>query len=120
MRGLDLIGAGEGLAAYTIMLRIRRIDTAKLAAKVGSGAIPGAVSMVDAAPEFALAAGLPVVKAQLEKIGITADVSTTKTAPKATDTREVFVTFGLGAVVGAVLTLTAHLLYSLLKGRGRK
>lgn len=119
MLGLDLIGAGEGLAAYTIMLRIRSIDTNKLrqaiTTKAWGGAIPGAVFMVDSAPEIALATALPVVKGQLAQLGVTADLSTTKTPPKASDPREVLVTLGLGAAIGVFLTLSGRLLYNLVK-----
>jgi hypothetical protein len=119
MRGLDLIGAGENLAPYTIMLRIRSIDTAKLRLaitdKPWGSAIPGIVSMVDTSPEFALATGLPIVKGQLEKIGVTVDLSTTRTPGKAISSREVFVVLGLGAAIGVALTLTGRLLYNLVK-----
>ena len=118
MLGLDLIGAGENLGAYTIMVRVKSIDPAKLRQtitdKAWGGAIPGAISMVDSAPDLALGVALPVLKGQLEKIGITADLSTTKKPPKAAPRGEVFVTLGVGAVLGIVLALGGRALYHLV------
>jgi hypothetical protein len=119
MLGLDLIGAGESLAAYTIMVRVKSIDPAKLRQTIADkatwgGAIPGVISMVDSAPEMALGVALPVLKGQLEKIGITADLSTTQKPPKAAPRGEVFVTLGVGAVLGIVLALGGRALYHLV------
>jgi len=119
MIGLDLIGAGENLGAYTIMLRIRSIDAGKLRQaitdKSWGGAIPGAISMADSAPELALGVALPIAKSQLEKVGISADLSMTQKPPKAGARGEVFVTLGVGAALGFVLALTGRSLYHLFK-----
>lgn len=119
MLGLDIIGAGENLSAYTIMLRIRSIDAAKLRQaitdKSWGGTIPGAIAMVDSAPEMALGIGLPIAKTQLEKIGITADLSTTQKAPKAGARYGWAVTLGVGVVLGFVLALAGRSLYHLIQ-----
>lgn len=115
MHGLDVIGAGENLSAYTILVRIRSIDTAKLQAKAGSGVIPGAIAMANEMPQLALETALPVVKAQVEKIGITADFSIAQTqkAPKAGAPHEMAVVLGVGAALGGMLALIVPALYHL-------
>jgi hypothetical protein len=121
MLGLDLIGAGESLAAHTIMLRIRSIDTAKfrkaVTEKAWGGAIPGAIAMVDAAPQFALEVALPVAKTQLAAMGITADLSTTQSPPTRTPPHEMAFVLGLGTAVGIVLAIIGRTIYSLIKAR---
>lgn len=116
MLGLDLIGAGESLASYTIMLKIKSIDTAKLRAaiteKSWGGAIPGAISMVDSAPELALEVALPIAKSQLEKAGIMADLSTTQKPPKGKTSHEMLLVLGFGTAVGVVLALLGRTLYN--------
>lgn len=122
MIGLDIIGAGESLAPYTIMVHVRSIDPAKLRAvitnKPWGAAIPGAIQMVDSAPELALEVALPIVKTQLERIGIAADLTTTKSPPKGkAPSHEMEAVLGLGAVFGIALTIVGGTLYHLVKGR---
>lgn len=117
MLGLDIIGAGESLAAYTILVKVRSVDADKLRAaitdKPWGGAIPGALTVVDSAPKLVLEVGLPIAKAQLEKIGIVADLSTTQKAPKAGGPHEMVTVLGVGAVLGFVLALAGRSLYHL-------
>ncbi len=119
MRGIDIIGAGESLAPYTIMVRVKKVDPAKLRAgitdKPWGAALPGAVQMVDSAPELALEVVLPIVKTQLENIGITADITKTTSPPKGSSSREMLVVLALGTAVGIVLALAGKTLYSLIK-----
>lgn len=121
MRGLDVIGAGESLAPYTILVRVRKVDPAKLRAvitdKPWGAAIPGAIQMADSAPELALEVVLPIIKTELETIGITADLSKTKTPPKGSSSHEMEIVFGVGAVLGVVLALFGKTLYSLIKAK---
>lgn len=115
MIGLDLIGAGEGLAGYTILLHVRSIDASKLrqaiTTKSWGGAIPGAIAIVDETPKLALDIALPIAKSQLEKVGIMADLSTTEKAPKAGPKYEMLKVLGVGTVLGIVLALTGRSLY---------
>ncbi len=108
MLGLDLIGAGENLAAYTILVRIRSIDTAKLSVAAGTGVIPGAITVANEAPQLALEMVLPVAKAQMEKLGINADLSLTQKAPKAGAPYEMVKVLGVGTVLGILLTTLYH------------
>lgn len=112
MRGLDVIGAGENLAAYTILLRVRSIDADKLRRavtdKAWGGAIPGAIAVVDSAPKFALEMALPILKSQLEKAGIMADLSTTQKAPKSGAPHEALVVLGAGTLLGLALASLYH------------
>lgn len=122
MLGLDVIGAGESLAPYTIMVHVRSIDTAKLRKgitdKPWGAALPGAIQMVDAAPELALEVALPIVKTQLENIGITADITTTKSPPKGkAPGHEMEAVLGLGVVAGITLAIIGGSLYHLTKRR---
>ncbi len=121
MFGIDIIGAGESLAPYTVMLRIKSVDPAKLketaSASSWAAAIPGAVQMMDAAPELALEIALPIVQKEMEKIGITADITKTKTPPKGSTSYEMLVVLGLGTVGGVVLALFGKTLYNLIKVR---
>ncbi len=117
MLGLDLIGAGENLAAYTIMVKIRKVDPDKLR-KVAAGdaswggILPMAITVADSAPKASLEIVLPIVKAQMEKIGITADLSTTEKAPKTGAPHEMAIVLGAGTVLGLALAL----LYRLVRG----
>ena len=82
--GLDILGAGEGLASKYIVLRVRSIDTAKLKAKVGGAAgavLPAALAIADAFPDQALEMALPFAKKQLVEMGITAEMSTMNAPP---------------------------------------
>ena len=121
MRGLDIIGAGESLAPYTIMVHVRKVDPAKLRAtitdKPWGAAIPGAIQMVDSAPELALEVVLPIVKTQLEQIGITADITKTTSAPKGSVGHEMEAVLGLGALVGFTLAIVGGSLYYLITGK---
>jgi hypothetical protein len=119
MRGLDIIGAGESLAPYTIMVHVRKVDPAKLRAtitdKPWGAAIPGAIQMVDSAPELALEVVLPIVKTQLEQIGITADITKTTSPPKGGKVgHEMQLVLGLGAVLGIGLAVVGGSLYHLI------
>lgn len=118
MRGLDVIGAGESLASYTILVRVRSVDPAKLRQaitdKPWGGAIPGAIAVVDEIPSAALDIVLPVAKSQLEKIGIMADLSRTQKPPKAAAKHESAIVLGVGAVLGIVLALVGKSLYHLV------
>lgn len=118
MLGLDIIGAGESLAPYTIMVHVRSVDPAKLRTgitdKSWGAAIPGAIQMVDSAPELALEVVLPIVKMELQQIGITADITTTKSPPKGKPPgHEMEVVLGLGAVFGIALAIAGGSLYHL-------
>lgn len=119
MRGLDIIGAGENLASQTIMLRIRSIDAEKLRQAVTDkpwgGAIPGAVSMANTAPELALGIALPIAKSQLARVGIDADLSTTKTPPKANPPHEMLAVWSLATVFGVALAFVGQALYHSIK-----
>lgn len=121
MLGLDIIGAGEALAPYTIVMRVKSIDSAKLRQAVSDSSwgsvIPGALQIVDSAPELSLEVALPVVKAQLQKIGIMADITKTKTPPKGTTSYEMVTVLGFGTVLGVVLALFGKTLYHLIKAR---
>ena len=127
MLGLDIIGAGESLAPYTILVHIRSIDPTKLRQTVSAAAsswgatIPGAIQMVDSAPELTLEVALPVLQAELTKIGINADVTSTKTPPKGkTPGHEMEVVLGVGAAIGIVLAFAGRTLYHLItKGKVR-
>ncbi len=111
MLGLDIIGAGENLSAYTILVRVRSIDPAKLSAAAGSGVIPGAITVANEAPQLALEMMLPVAKSQMEKIGINADLSITQKPPKATTApHEMTIVLGIGAALGFSAMLLYHLL----------
>ena len=125
MRGLDIIGAGQGLAPYTIMVHVRSIDSEKLRRgvtdKPWGAALPGAVQMVDSAPELALEVVLPIVRTQLERIGVTADITTTKSPPKGkAPGHEMEAVLALGAAAGIALTVVGSLLYNFIhKGKAR-
>ena len=129
MIALDLMGAGAGLATQTIMVRIRNIDTALLkksiagstpCAKCGfvgpapewANALATAIALADTFPSAALTAAMPIAKQQLREIGITADLSTTKTAPGAWSPGDVTV----GAVLGILMAIAARWGYRRLKG----
>jgi hypothetical protein len=127
MRGLDIIGAGEGLAAYTIVLHVRSIDTAKLRSAVTDSSwgavIPAAIAIVDSQPQAALEIAVPLVKSQLDKAGIMADVITAKAAPpfdKALPAHQmlkgVATGLGIGAVAGVMLALFGKKVYHLIRG----
>lgn len=116
MLGLDVIGAGESLAPYTLMVHVRRIDPEKLRKgitdKPWGAALPGAIQMVDSAPELALEVALPIVKTQLEKIGITADITKTTSPPKGKPPgHEMEAVLGLGVVSGIALAILGGSLY---------
>lgn len=67
---LDLLGA-EGLSAKYITLRIKNINAEKLKAQIGGtvgSIIPGALSMVNEAPDIALAAALPIALPKLRDL----------------------------------------------------
>lgn len=120
MIGLDLIGAGEGLASQTIMVRVKRIDADKLresvaGKKLWGGVIPMAISAMDSVPEYALGAVLPVAKAQLADIGITADLSTTKSPPSPNAPHEGLILLSVGAVLGAALAFIGRAVYARMK-----
>lgn len=124
MLGLDIIGAGESLAPYTIMLHVNSIDTAKLRAAVTDqpwgAAIPSAIQMVDSAPELALEVALPIVETQLVKAGINATITSTKTPPKGKSSHEMETVLGVGVVLGIALAIGGRSLYHLFnKGKTR-
>jgi hypothetical protein len=108
MLGLDIIGAGENLSSYTILFRIRSVDTAKLQAGIAGNAtwgsvLPAAVMLVDTSPGAALDIAIPILKSQLAQIGITADVAKTEKGPKAAPQHEMLQTLVLGGVTGFLL-----------------
>lgn len=119
MLGLDIIGAGERLAAYTVMARVRSIDPEKLRRtitdKAWGGVIPGAITVADEIPSAALDIVLPIAQAELAKIGITADLSRTEKPPKAAGRRETAILLGVGAVGGIILVFAGRFLYRLIK-----
>lgn len=125
MLGLDLIGAGESLAPYTIMVRVRSVDPVKLRQTVVDSApswgatIPGAVQVVDSAPELALEIALPVLQNELRKIGIMADLTKTKTPPKGGSSHEMEIVLGVGAALGIALALFGKTLYHLFTAKAR-
>jgi hypothetical protein len=85
MEGLDYLGTGEGLASQFFVVRIRKIDSAKLAKEAALGkwaaALAPALAVVDQLPDLAVDMAAPVIQQQLAGYGITADVVATNAPP---------------------------------------
>lgn len=114
MIGLDLIGAGEGLGSQTIQIRVTKLDPVKLRAMAGEkwgGLIEPVLPIIDENPEMVLKGLFPVVKMELEKKGITADLSTVKTASAPRPGHEVRNMIGVGAVFGALVAFLGARMY---------
>ncbi len=135
MLALDLLGAGEGLATQAIILHVRSIDTGKLKSAITKTdpcdkcgyepsapkwgvALSPAVALVDWQPRIALDTALPVVKQQLARLGIDADVYTapappsgTKGLPTVRDPKATKEAFVVGAVIGVILAFGGRWAY---------
>lgn len=116
MEGLDYLGAGEGLATQSIVVRVRSIDVPKLRSAVSAGSygalIEPALTAVDHFPALAIDLTLPIAKQQLEKIGITADLSVANTPPPSRPPSEAKVAFLIGTGAGIILAIGGRFLYN--------
>ena len=110
--GLDILGAGEGLASQYIVIRVRKIDTAKLKARVGGTAgsmLPSMLAVVDSFPAQALEIAIPFVKKEMLGAGIDAEVTaTTAPPPPAPPTKPLL---ALGVALGGGLVVGGFYLY---------
>lgn len=102
--GYDVLGAEDALANQYIVVRIKRIDRAKLAAAIGGSKgqlASSAMQVVNTAPKAILDAALPIAKTQALNYGIDADVSVSSVPPNMQ--KRAFSEFWPGLGVGIVL-----------------
>lgn len=122
MIGLDLLGAGEGLATQTILLRVRSIDTEKLREKLKAGRwgalLAPSLAIVDQFPRKAIDLALPLARQQLQEIGVTADLAATDAPPPPRAPAETGVALAVGGVLGVLSTLLGRWVYARLVRRG--
>ena len=117
--GLLILGAsGDALKGQTLVVRIERVDTAKLKSTVGKygGAIDLALDFADWKPSAAIDIAVPIVRKQLADIGIDTTVSAGAVPPRGSSE------FWGGLAVGGVLGGSALAIWKLV-GRlvgGRK
>jgi hypothetical protein len=120
--GYDVLGAEDALANQYILVRIKRIDQAKLASKLGGskGQIASsAMTVVNTMPKAALDAALPIAKSKALDYGIDLDVMVSDVPPKmrARAMSEFWVGLAGGVVLGASGLLIAKLFGRLLPAR---
>jgi hypothetical protein len=102
--GFDVLGAEDALANQYIVVRVKRIDRAKLAAAIGGSKgqlASSAMQAVSAAPKAILDAALPIAKTQAAKYGIDADVTVSDVPPNLR--QRAFSEFWPGLGIGIVL-----------------
>jgi hypothetical protein len=135
MIALDLMGAGEGLASQTILLRIRKIDTPRLkaalaadpcekcgnrpAAPIWNAAVAPALAVVDQFPKLALDMALPIANKQLAGMGIEADLSASDAPPPARARGETAKAIVLGAALGIGVAIGARAIYNRFLRKGQ-
>lgn len=102
--GTDVLGAGDGLANQTFVVRIKHIDEAKLrpfvAARHAGAAkiIPASVSISDQLPKAVVDLALPLVVDRLRtEMGIDADITATDAPPNLRKRAKSEFWWGLGA-----------------------
>lgn len=121
---LDIMGAGENLASQAIVVRIRSVDVEKLrkALDVGAAgvALAPAVAIVDKMPKLAIDMALPVLREELRKMGIEAEVWGAEAPPPPRAASEALPAAAVGAAAGAGLALVGRWVYTRLRKRGQK
>jgi hypothetical protein len=103
--GFDVLGADDALANQYIIVRIKRIDQAKLAGKIGGSQgqlASSALTIVNTMPKAILDAALPIAKTKALDYGIDADITVTDVPPKlrARAFSEFWPGLGVGVVLG--------------------
>lgn len=101
MIGLDVMGAGEGIASQAVVLRVRSIDVAKLKKKAGLGGAESAglaagLAAADRFPRLAVDTALPYVRKLLSDYGVDAEVHATDAPPPPRPPSETRAAFLLG------------------------
>jgi hypothetical protein len=120
--GYDVLGAEDALANQYIVLRIKRIDQAKLASKLGGSKgqlASSALTIVNTMPKAALDAALPIAKSKALEYGVDVDVTASDVPPKLQQRAlsEFWVGLLGGTVLGASGLLIAKLIGKLLPAR---
>jgi hypothetical protein len=103
--GFDVLGAEDALANQYIIVRVKRIDQAKLAGKIGGSQgqlASSALTIVNTMPRAALDAALPIAKTKALEYGIDADVTVSDVPPslRARAFSEFWPGLGIGVVLG--------------------
>jgi len=83
--GFDVLGAEDALANQYIVVRVKRIDRAKLAAAIGGSKgqlASSAMQVVNTAPKAVLDAVLPIAKTKALAYGVDADITVSDVPPK--------------------------------------
>lgn len=83
--GFDVLGAEDALANQYIVVRIKHVDRAKLAAKLGGSQgqlASSALTIVNTMPKAVLDAALPIAKTKALDYGIDADVTVSDVPPQ--------------------------------------
>jgi len=103
--GFDVLGAEDGLANQYIVVRVKHIDQAKLASKLGSAGqlATSALTIVNTIPKAVLDAVVPIAKTKALDYGIDAEigVSNVPTKLKVRAFSEFWPGLGAGVVLGA-------------------
>jgi hypothetical protein len=115
--GFDVLGAEDALANQYIVVRVKRIDRAKLAAKLGGSKgqlASSALQVVNTMPKAVLDAALPIAKTKATDYGIDVDFSVSDVPPKLR--QRAFSEFWPGLGIGIVL---GGLGLAIVKGIGK-
>lgn len=120
--GFDVLGAEDALANQYILVRIKRIDQAKLASKLGGSKgqlASSALTIVNTMPKAILDAALPIAKTKALDYGVDADITVSNVPPKmqARALSEFWPGLIGGVVLGASGLLIVKLLGRLLPAR---
>lgn len=111
--GFDVLGAEDALANQYIVVRVKRIDRAKLASKLGSAGqlASSALQIVNTMPKAVLDAAAPIAVSKAKDYGIDADVTISNVPPNLK--ARAFSEFWPGLLVGGVIGASGLLIVKL-------